>query len=1119
MGAWLRKLLNVRAGEGRRTALLYALYFLMVMGSVWGESASEALFIERVGLSSFSILFITEAVFTLVCTVLYTAFVDRLSHARLLAAILVVTGVSLLITGLLLAPGLPIAFYLFYLIGRTTRVIFTVHIWTYIGEYYDTRAARRLFPLIGSAGRVSGFLGGMAFPFVVRTVHAENIPYLWIGVLAVAAWMCLSIPRWVGHVAVSSAAPRKTGLVEHFRGGWQAIRSSSLLQLLALGAVTMTLLLALINVQANYVFSRTYRSADELGSLFGVLTGIANAIALPFQLFLLTRIVNRLGVGWTNLSYPVLTVTSYGLLTFFPFLPLAILGLFVRTAFRWGINNPVDNMLYNAVSRTVKGRARAFVNAMLVPLATFLAGAMLLPIPRGGSLPTYLFVLGGVVGLVYLIVAWRTRAAYRQELLQTLTVEDTDLHQLVGSPWDATDRAALGYVLTRARESSNETNTLFLAELAYEIGGSDALPTLLELAAGRSPIIRAGILEIIGHEGLANPRVRALCTESLSDPEAIVRRTALAVLEEHSGSEDLPLLGLALDHLRDPDPDVRARAISLLLRSGDLFYLTTAAGALHEMLSGGDPSLRALAASVLGEIGDPRVVRTLAPCLDDPAESVRQAAMQAIAAVASATAPTWVRQITMESARKALADLTEGVRMAAVQALGRLGAAEARPLLVDALRDDSPRLRESARQALERAGTAVTAELSALLDSEDDRVRGAAVLTLLNLSTEKYRKRADEEIHQALQRIYHHLILTDALSPFPYRGAKLAVDTLQERNRDLLEHVFRILAALHGQDCVQVIQHNLRSADPHTRANAIEALEAISSPSIARLVAPLVEMRDDGRVPRDAIALAEQEFGQQPVTPEAAVEQMLGGQDAWLSAVVLHLLGEAGQSALTLLDAPRLVSRARREEAIRSALDAPDRLVAETARRVARQFRLLSSPDDKEASMLSTIERVIFLKEVPFFSEMTIGQIRALAGIAEEVHYEDDQVIFREGEAGGTLYVIVSGRVAIEHQAESSSGSVARLATLEARQYFGESSIFDELPRSASAIAVGPTHLLSIRKEPLVALVQTDPTLALELIRVLSLRLRQANEQVASRTRVRPRQLEKLYDQLSSDPP
>jgi CRP-like cAMP-binding protein len=164
--------------------------------------------------------------------------------------------------------------------------------------------------------------------------------------------------------------------------------------------------------------------------------------------------------------------------------------------------------------------------------------------------------------------------------------------------------------------------------------------------------------------------------------------------------------------------------------------------------------------------------------------------------------------------------------------------------------------------------------------------------------------------------------------------------------------------------------------------------------------------------------------------------------------------------------------------------------------------------------MLSTVEKVIFLKEVSIFDEMPIAQLRSLAEIAEEVSYDSDDIIFHEGDPGGMLYVVVSGRVGLEHAAETGSGSVARLATLEARQHFGEMSIFDQAPRSASAIAVGQTLLLGIRREPLLALVEADPSMALDIIRVLSQRLREANEQLARKTKVAPRKLQKLYDEL-----
>jgi len=1117
MTTWLRRLLNIRSGEARRTALLYGLYFLLVLGNVWGETASEALFLDRIGTDAYSFRFISEAFFVLVFTLAYMAFVDRIENARLLAAVCVVVAIALVVTGVLLASGMTVAFYLFYLLGRTTRVLFTVHVWTYISDFYNTRAARRVFPVIGSAGRISGFMAGLTLPLVVRVVTVERIPYLWVGLLVIGAWLALLIPRWTRTATPPASAGRTVDVWENFRGGWRAIRESRLLQLLAIGAAAMTVLLVLLNFQADYVF-RQNRNADELASLFGLLKGLANALALPFQLFLLTRVVNRVGVGWTNLAYPLLAAASFGLLGFFPLFPLAVLALFVQTALRWGVRNPVDNMLYNAMPHALKGRARAFVNALLVPVATFGAGAMLFLVPRGGGLPWFLFAVGGGVALIYLVTAWQVRSAYRQALVETLAAEDADIFKMAGAEWDAADRAALDQVLVRLHDSQEESTTIFLAQLAYEVGGREALPALAEVAAARGPVERAAILEIVGVAGLADSQVRQLCVDSLADADPGVRRTALAVLEEHSGPEDMPLLGLALDHLQDPDRGVQSRAISLLLRSGDFYYLTAAASALNEMLGRDDPSLRALAVSVLGEMGDCRFVRSLAPHLNDASETVRRAAAQAIAAIASPTAPAWVCELTLEAVEQALSDPTEAVRLAAVQAMGRLDAGSAQSLLLDALSDDSPRVRASARQIVQAMGEGVIGDLEPLLTSPDGRAREAAVLALVHLSPDRYRGQAETEMRAALEDMVDNLALIDALIGLDLSAARLAVHALDERNRSLLDRIFAILSGLHGPQAVDVVRRHLESDDARARANAVEALETITSPLIARFVAPFAALAggraaDPGSEWKGILAGAEQELGLERVRAPAALERLLAGEDDWLAAIALYLVGEAAGPSLAVIDAPKLISRARRDEVLRAAMDAPEPLVAETARRVARQFGLLE-PDEEVSTMLSTIERVIFLREVPFFGEMTVAQLRALAGIAEELSFENDEVIFREGDRGDTLYVVVSGRVGLEHAAEEEIDAVARLATLEPRQYFGEMSIFDDAPRSSSAIAVGQTLLLGIRRAPLIALVEGDPTLALDLIRVLSQRLRLANEQIAQKTKAKPRQLQKLYDQL-----
>lgn len=164
--------------------------------------------------------------------------------------------------------------------------------------------------------------------------------------------------------------------------------------------------------------------------------------------------------------------------------------------------------------------------------------------------------------------------------------------------------------------------------------------------------------------------------------------------------------------------------------------------------------------------------------------------------------------------------------------------------------------------------------------------------------------------------------------------------------------------------------------------------------------------------------------------------------------------------------------------------------------------------------MLSTIERVIFLKQVHFFENMTIEQLRIIAGVSEERTVARDEIIFAEGDVGDTLHIVVRGSVGIERRGRH-AGSVVRLASLSSGQYFGEMSIFDEQPRSATAISLDLSLLLSLRRAPLMALIQENPAMSLELIRVLSRRLRESNARLTAASKSRPRVLERLFDDLS----
>jgi uncharacterized membrane protein len=131
------------------------------------------------------------------------------------------------------------------------------------------------------------------------------------------------------------------------------------------------------------------------------------------------------------------------------------------------------------------------------------------------------------------------------------------------------------------------------------------------------------------------------------------------------------------------------------------------------------------------------------------------------------------------------------------------------------------------------------------------------------------------------------------------------------------------------------------------------------------------------------------------------------------------------------------------------------------------------------------------LAKIPLFESLTKDDIVALSTRVEEIVYEAGAVIFQQGEEGSSLFVIEDGSVDISHG--EGKGHVV-LATLFPGQYFGELSLFDGAPRSATATAVQKTGVIRLDRDDLVDFVNRNPAAALRIIAEMSDRLRQTNE-------------------------
>ena len=141
--------------------------------------------------------------------------------------------------------------------------------------------------------------------------------------------------------------------------------------------------------------------------------------------------------------------------------------------------------------------------------------------------------------------------------------------------------------------------------------------------------------------------------------------------------------------------------------------------------------------------------------------------------------------------------------------------------------------------------------------------------------------------------------------------------------------------------------------------------------------------------------------------------------------------------------------------------------------------------------MLTTIEKVIFLKDVDLFAETPDELLAEIAGLLTEVERPAGASVFGKGDAGDSLYIIVSGEVRI-HDGDY------MLNTLGESEVFGEMALLDPEPRMAAATAETDTLLLRLEQSPFYELMDTRSEVARGVIRVLSRRLRQRVQEVAT---------------------
>jgi HEAT repeat protein len=594
------------------------------------------------------------------------------------------------------------------------------------------------------------------------------------------------------------------------------------------------------------------------------------------------------------------------------------------------------------------------------------------------------------------------------------------------------------------------------------------------LHAGRLEVFSASEAAFSGFQ--SDTAALDVALRALQDPKATTRRLAVEMLGRMESDSAIPHL---IRLLSDPEPAVRASAISSL----GILYADSAIGEITRLLEDPDERVREETLTVLPKLNlsslPDLTARITALMTNDPSLVVQNKAiivltklggfdeaMQKLSLQLNSEDPQ-VRILALETVTKiasslnslfdtqpilrALADSAATIRRAAVTALGSMRGESISKILVKYLADPDQSVQQAVARSL-RSRSTESRELVLEFFKAENTHRDSALDALAPGNPESLfplRDYARRETTRA-RKLRTQFASIPSLGP----ATGFLRDYLRVQASLCEGRLIKTVGLFGDAHTMELVRKSLNGTNIENRAAALEALDTIGDRQLAKSV----------------VALLEEE--PQPSDTSDVVATLLKSTDPWLRVLGLRSTSELGLNEFIPL--------------LHQLKSATDSLLREAALGALTQF-------DKEKSMatlktVSILERILLLREIPIFADLSPEDLKLVAEIAREEWYPQNTDIFHQGDEGSMMFVIVDGRLQVVRNAD---GTDQVLAERGPGDFVGEMAIIESAPRSATLHTQSEVRVLAIDDETFKGILRERPSVSFAVLRSLSRRLRE----------------------------
>lgn len=915
MIARLRGVLDVRAGEAR-TLLLTFLYIALVVASfLLAKPIRNGLFLNQYSAHSLVYVYVAVPLALTVFVPLYSRLMARVGQRAMISGTLLFFCLNVLIFWWLFRwRPFPALSGIFYVWVNCFGIIAPVQGWTFANSIFDTRQAKRLFPLIASGASIGAISGGLLARYLVRPVGGTVNLLLVLAGLILAAAVVMNLTRLVipRRKPVTGGGKRTAVLAETLA----LIARNRYLTLIAVTVFLVAIVTQWTQFQLHLAARELYAAdADRLTQFYGAFNFYLGLTAFCIQLLVTSTALRRFGIVVTLLALPVaLGIGSLTIVVFASFWAV-LLTNGLDQSLRFSVDKATYELLFLPLPSQIKSNVKVTIDTVISGCADGVGGLALglatqgfIGLPGAGLSMRGLALVTSLLTCVWIVVVLALRRRYVEVIRESIRQHRLDAERPASG---LLERTTADEVL--AHLSTGDPDEILYALTLFEAQhGRVTHPALGSLLSHPAAAVRRKALALLRESG--DRSVRLQVEALLTDDDLETRTEALLYLAYHEQVDPVA----RIQELGDfPDFSIRASLVAFLARPGR-FQNLDAAGLLLDQMSAepGEEGVRARleAARLLGVLPD-AFDSALHRVLQDSNADVVRMAMQSVS-----------RQRRFDLVDPILRHLGTAELVAdATTALAALGD-DVVDVLSERLSDAwvLAEVRLEIPAVLVRIATpaAQRALVGGLLES-DTSLRFRIISSLNKLRLAHPSIVIDTQIVEtalAAEIMGHYRsyqILGTLGEALDSQGP--VVSALRQSMQQEVERIFRLIGLLIRDADVYSAYLGIESGNRTVRSNALEFLDTILKPQLRGLLLPII---DPTVTVAERMRLANGIVGAPVATREEAVVALLHSDDPWLRSCGAYAVGTLGLRDL--------------EPELDRWLEADDPLLRETARAAKR---------------------------------------------------------------------------------------------------------------------------------------------------------------------------------------